>query len=108
MNNRESINIRKSDKRKRDQFYRLKKGLFKGGTRIHHKCQAEVYILVRRNGRSYIFSSNRATKVPFSEQMLVRRVILAYRSCVSHYTGSELPTTSMVLPRRRAGHCFHE
>jgi hypothetical protein len=107
MNSREIANIRKSNKLKRAQFYRRKKGLFKGGAKLHKKCQAEVYILVRRNGRSYIFSSNRAKKSPFLEQILVRHVMVLVTHltlnrirAIHHLNGPSQMIFRMMIPRR--------
>ncbi len=62
---------RQNARRERTRFYRRKKSLFKSGYDLHNQCHAEVYILIRRNGRSYILSCAEAGKSPFSDQTLV-------------------------------------
>ncbi|KAJ9607011.1 hypothetical protein H2204_015710, partial [Knufia peltigerae] len=47
---------RQNAKRERTRFYRRKKSLFKSGYNLHKQCRAEVHILIRKNGRSYILS----------------------------------------------------
>ena len=61
----------KEAKRKRTQFYRRKQGAVKKAFELHDICEAEVYLCVRKSGRTYIFSSTK-TGSPFSEQKLVR------------------------------------
>ncbi|KIW09694.1 hypothetical protein PV08_12037 [Exophiala spinifera] len=61
---------RQNAKRERTRFYRRKKSIFKSGYDLHKQCHAEVYILVRRSGRSYILSCAENDKSPFSDQAL--------------------------------------
>ncbi|KIW09733.1 hypothetical protein PV08_12017 [Exophiala spinifera] len=62
---------RQNAKRERTRFYRRKKSIFKSGYDLHKQCHAEVYILIRRSGRSYILSCAENDKSPFSDQALV-------------------------------------
>ncbi|KIW35846.1 uncharacterized protein PV06_11822 [Exophiala oligosperma] len=62
---------RQNAKRERTRFYRRKKSLFKSGYNLHKQCRAEVHILIRKNGRSYILSCAEDGKPPFSDQALV-------------------------------------
>lgn len=107
MDNPDIVNIRKTKKLKRTQFWRRKRGLLKAGAELHKRCEAEVYILVRRHGRSYIFSSERGTSSPFSERTLVRHIILwgtcltSNRNRVTRPLNGPSPTTfRMMIPRR--------
>lgn len=64
---------RKKQALARSRFYRRKKGIFIKGFEIYDICQAEVHILLKRKGQTYILSSTKKSDTPFREQVFVCR-----------------------------------
>jgi len=93
---------RQNAKRERTRFYRRKKSIFKSGYDLHKQCHAEVYILIRRSGRSYILSCAENDISPFSDQALVLDPCLLSVIHISIDISAEsmLPGTPVVLPGR--------